>query len=317
MQKMVFLSGLEDKYRDRLQLEAPGWVIADGRLSASPAEDCADAEIIVGWNRQAEQIGLAPGTSLRWIQSFGAGVDGMPLAILKARGIYLTNASGVHPFPISETIFGLMLAFARQIGHYVRNQAGRVWQHDLRLSEIHGKTIAILGVGAIGEETARLARAFGMRVLGVRRSGQPSPFVDTMYDTGRLAEPLAQADFVVNILPLTQETRQLIGSAELALMKADAIYINVGRGETTDTAALIQALRENRIAGAGLDVVAPEPLPAESPLWAMPNVIITPHSAGATEFYNDRVMEIFLENLAAYLASGAPIRNIVDLSLGY
>jgi phosphoglycerate dehydrogenase-like enzyme len=317
MRKMIILAYLNDSHWQSLHQAAPGWAIIDGRSGRPDPQDLAEAEILLGWNQDVAPTCLAAGAHLRWIQTFGAGVDGMPLVELKSRNVFVTNASGVHPLPISETIFGLMLAFARKIGAFVRNQSEHLWRHDPHLSEIHGKTIGILGVGTIGEETARLAQAFQMRVLGLRRSGQASPYVDVMYGADGLDQVLSQSDYVINILPFTAETHHAIGSAAFACMKPNAIYINVGRGETTDTDALIQALRENRIAGAGLDVVAPEPLPPESPLWAMPNVLITPHSAGGTEHYTDRVMAIFLANLQAYLDQGSPAHNVVDLGLGY
>jgi phosphoglycerate dehydrogenase-like enzyme len=317
MRKLLFLDGSAESYRDALNKVAPGWLVVDGAQAADLSAELREAEILIGWNHQAELESLRPDSCLRWVQSLGAGVNGMPLNDFQERGIALTCASGVHPYPISEVILAMMLAYVRKINLNIQNQQNHIWQHQSGLSEIHGKTIGIVGVGAIGEETARLAKAFKMTVIGLRRSGQPAPHVDVMYDTAGLPDLLRQSDFVVNILPLTAETRRLMGQEQFHQMKANAFYINVGRGETTDTEALIRALQDKRLAGAGLDVTAPEPLPADSPLWDMPNVIITPHSAGANEHYFDRVMDIFLANLPAYLQDGEPNISRVDLSLGY
>ncbi len=317
MRKIVFLAGTADPYRDTLKQAAPGWQVVDGRQASDLAAELREAEIVIGWNPLAEQECLRPDSRLRWVQSLGAGVNGMPLKVFQNRRIALTSASGVHPYPISEVILALMLAYVRKLNLNILNQQQHAWKHETGLVEIHGKTIGILGVGAIGEETARLAKAFHMTVIGLRRSGQPAPNVDIMYDAAGLPELLRQSDFVVNILPLTAETRHLMGQEQFRQMKANAFYINVGRGETTNTEALIQALQEKRIAGAGLDVTAPEPLPADSPLWDMPNVIITPHSAGLNEHYFERVMAIFLANLPVYLKDGEPTVSRVDLDLGY
>ncbi len=260
-------------------------------------------------------------TNLRWIQQWGAGVDWLlrhPEATMLDR-LTVTNGSGIHPVPITEHILGLILAFGRGLHTQIRQQTQRKWQSPTwdRLFELPGKTLLLIGVGAIGERTAEMATALGMRVLGVRRDPTVAAAgVAEMYGPGALPQLLPQADIVVLTVPLTHETRNLIGEAELRLMKSTVCIINIGRGGTIDEAALIEALQEERIAGAGLDVVAVEPLPQESPLWAMENVIITAHYAGATPIYDERAMPIFLENLRRYVA-GEPLHNVVDKQLGY
>jgi len=182
---------------------------------------------------------------------------------------------------------------------------------------MHGETIGIIGVGDIGQETARLAKAFGMRVLGVRRSGEPTEHVDQMYSLEGLPQLLNESDYVVNALPLTEETYHYIGAKQFAQMKCNAFYINIGRGPTTDTEALLQALLSKQIAGAGLDVFEQEPLPADHPLWQMDNVILTPHSSGHTQYYGQRTLDIFLGNLHDYITKGKPTHNLVDLLKQY
>lgn len=259
--------------------------------------------------------------NLRWYQQWGAGADWL-LRHPKAAEMdfVLTNASGVHPIPITEHIFALLLALGRGIGRSVRAQMRSEWMgwdEKGRVFELTNKTMVLIGVGAIGERTAQVAVAFGMRVLGVRRNPQVSvPGVEAMVGPDRLLGVLPEADFVVIAAPLTDETRGMIGERELQAMKPTAYIVNIGRGGIIDEGTLIRALEEGWIAGAGLDVFEEEPLPEDSPLWQMENVIVTAHYAGATPHYDERAMTIFLDNLRRYRA-GEPLRNVVDKRLGY
>lgn len=275
------------------------------------------ADIILGWNRDVKKTLFEEGIALQWLQNMGAGVDHIPLQRIAELGVSLTNASGVHPFNLSESIFAMMLSLTRGVHTAIRNQQAGLWRPSARLGEMHGKTIAILGVGAIGAETAVIAKAFRMNVLGVRRSAAPVAGVDAMYGIDALNDVLAQSDYVVNCLPLTDETVKLIGKAQFAAMKPTSFYINIGRGGTTDTDALMEALENGGIAGAGLDVFEQEPLAADHPLWRLDNVILTPHEAGNTDVYTERAMPIVLDNLAHYRQGGVPLRNVVDLGAQY
>jgi len=182
--------------------------------------------------------------------------------------------------------------------------------------EIEGQTIAVLGLGDVGGTLAQKCKQLGMRVLGVRRSGEPFPGLDGVYPPSALATILPEADHVALCLPGTSETRHLLGAAEIALLKPTACVYNVGRGSALDQDALIAALREGRLGGAGLDVTTPEPLPDESPLWDLPNVILGQHSSGHSPFNHDRITDIFANNLARYL-KGEPLVNVVDKTRGY
>lgn len=257
---------------------------------------------------------------LRWLQQWGAGADWLlRYPDVAVSDLIVTSGSGVHPVPITEHIFAMILAFGRQLHQAIRRQARREWGQPPwdDLFELPGKTMLLIGVGSIGERTAAVATALGMRVLGVRRDPTiRAPHVAAMHSPDELLVLLPQADFVVLTVPLTPETRHLIGERQLQAMKASALIFNIGRGGTIDEAALIRALQEKRIAGAGLDVVAQEPLPAASPLWELENVIISGHYAGATPVYEERAMPIFLDNLRRYLAD-EPLHNIVDKTLGY
>ena len=263
---------------------------------------------------------LARMLNLRWYQQWGAGADWLIRhPEIAARDFIITNASGVHAIQISEHILALLLAFARRLPQACRAQLRGEWQRQEweQIFELAGKTMVLIGVGAIGERTAALAAALDVRVIGVRRDPTaPAPGIARLIGPERLADVLPEADFVVLTVPLTHNTRHMIGERELRLMKSTAHIVNIGRGGTIDEAALIRALREGWIAGAGLDVFEKEPLPPDSPLWGMENVIITAHYAGATPNYHERAFAIFLDNLRRY-RSGEPLRNVVDKRLGY
>jgi phosphoglycerate dehydrogenase-like enzyme len=259
--------------------------------------------------------------NLRWFQEWSAGTDWL-LRYPEAADLdfVLTNASGVHPIPISEHIFAFLLAFSRGLHRAIRAQGRHEWipqAGQKELFELAGKTMLLVGAGAIGERTARVAVALGMRVLGVRRDPTVgAPNVEQMFGPGQLPDLLPEADFVVLTIPLTHETRGMIGERELRAMKPTAYLVNIGRGGTVQEQALVRALEEEWIAGAGLDVFETEPLAEDSPLWAMDNVIITSHYAGGTPHYHERAVGIFLDNLRRYRA-GEPLRNVVDKRVGY
>lgn len=315
--KLIITHNVHEQQIKAVHRLTPDWELIAGRDPSIWESHLNDAEIIVGWKKEmAEMFDSTP--KLRWLQSWSAGVNSMPLDKMKSHGIKLTSANGVHAYPISETIFALMLGLTRKIHTYVRNQTTKSWNPSGLNLEIHGKTIGIIGVGAIGKETAKIAKAFGMTVLGIRHSGKQEEFVDKMFSSQQLNEVLPQCDYVVVTLPLTEDTYHLFGGKQFELMKESAFFINIGRGPIVDEHALIAALKVNQIAGAGLDVFEKEPLNEHNPLWEMENVIITPHTAGATEHYAKRVIEdIFIPNLKHYLEGKTPKINLVDYQKGY
>lgn len=318
VKKMVITRNIEQHYITQIKGIIPDWELIVGKDKHIWQGHVKDAEIIAGWNKGLKEYCLDPNSKLKWLQSWSAGVDYLPLEELNSRNIYLTSANGVHAYPISETIFTLMLGLTRKIHTYVKNQQKKTWHHAHMGQEIHGKTIGIIGVGTIGKETAKIAKAFGMNVLGVRHSGKPGDYVDDMYTPDQLDQLLPKCDYVVVTLPLTKETNHLFGVEQFTQMKSSAFFINIGRGEIVVETDLIQALSKGTIAGAGLDVFETEPLSTESPLWEMENVIVTPHTSGSTEHYNERVIEnILIPNLKAYLSGKVPPINLVDFSKGY
>ena len=319
--KKIALITYTPNYLEAIKAIAPGYEIVCVNTAEEAAKHLPEAEILMGWNNLAAEHCLADGSSLKLLQMTSAGVDSLPLAKLKEKGVFVANSSGVHPVTISEFVFSMLLAFARELHYSIRNQQEHFWDSKTRVNGniflLSGKTIGILGAGAIGAEVARLARAFNMRVLGCRRSGKAAPEYDEMYTQARLGEFLPQCDFVVNILPNTPETTGIIDDNGFAAMKDGAYYLAVGRGPTTKTDALIRALESGKLGGAGLDVTDPEPLPKDSPLWDMKNVIITPHNAGHRPDYSDAVLEILLENIEGYIKTGKPCRNVINHDLAY
>lgn len=263
---------------------------------------------------------LARAPNLRWCQQFGAGNDWIlshPQEI--ERDYLLTNGSGVQSVAVSEHVFAMLFALVRRLPLALRSQADAQWiKPGLQaVDELAGRTLVLVGLGAIGSRIARIACAMDMRVIGVRRNPDlPFEFADKVVGPGALPDVLPEADFLVLVPPLTDETMRLIGPQELAAMKSSAYLINVGRGRHVDEAALIEALRNKKIAGAGLDVFETEPLPDDSPLWKLENTIVTAHYGGSNPRFTELAFGIFLDNLRRYM-EGKPLRNLVDKKLGY
>ncbi len=258
--------------------------------------------------------------NLRWIHSQAAGIDYIDRApgLLDAR-VVITSSSGVHARPLSETVMGAMIALAKGFPQAVRRQGRHEWLRYMP-EDIEGKVVCVIGAGKIGTAIAERCRAMGMRVIGVRR-GRPEDGADAgpferLVGRDGLAETLAASDYVVLCAPRTPETVGMIGVKEFAAMKEGARFINVARGDLVDEEALIAALESGRVGGAFLDVFATEPLPDESPLWDMENVLITGHSGAGSADRDERVVDIFLENLGRYLG-GQPLVNVYDHERGY
>jgi D-2-hydroxyacid dehydrogenase (NADP+) len=240
--------------------------------------------------------------NLAWLHSMSAGVDSPVFATFLERGVRLSNSPGASAAPIARTVMMYLLALARDLPRMMRAQAKREWAWA-RWTELEGKQLAVLGWGPIGQEIARLANEFGMQPVIVRRAAKgDEPFpVRPLAD---LRDVAAEVDALAVALPLTDDTRGLISADVFAAMQSHAFFVNVGRGELVDQAALTDALSSGQIAGAGLDVTDPEPLPADDVLWSLPNVIITPHNSGSTVGTGRRANERFLENLTAWVIDG-------------
>lgn len=317
--KIVLRVPLEAQYLARLQRDFPE---VDFTFALTPEEVAAelpDAHAVVG-NAPLTGEQLARAANLRWVASTSAGVEKFPTNELAERDIVLTNFSGIGAPNIAEHVLGMMFAHARGLRLLIHYQDQHGWPDDesvLTTFELSGQLVGVVGMGEIGDELARRAHGIGMRVWGVQRHPEePPPYVERLLPSDGLPELLAEADHVVLCLPLTAETKYTIDTDELARMKKGAYLFNVGRGELVNQEALIAAIRGGTVAGAGLDVTTPEPLPPDSPLWEMPNVLITGHTAARTPRYWERGIELLSENVRRFLA-GEELKDTVDIKAGY
>jgi phosphoglycerate dehydrogenase-like enzyme len=315
-------------FAGRLRQEFPGVEVAQRDRYEGAEEELRDADILITWSLRAEQFAVA--RRLRWIHSPAAAVHLLMIPEVIASPVVVTNARAVHGPVVAEHAIALLLALAKRLPSGVRFQGKHVWaqtqlwRETPRPREVAGATLGLVGLGSIGREVARRAAALSMRVLAVREHPEKGmegvvageSAAHAVFGPAELDRVLAESDYVVLAAPLTAKTEALIDAARLAHMKPDAYLINVSRGPLVDEAALAEALRRRRIGGAALDVFSDEPLPPESPLWELDNVLITPHSAAMTEKLWERHLAQVTENLRRFLA-GQPLVGVVDKTRGY
>lgn len=310
-----------DWFPQRLQREFPQVNVVTLPDYSRVDEEIVDAEIVIAWSIRPEQIAAAK--QLQWVHSPAAAVHQLMFPELVNSDIILTNAREVHGPVVAEHVIALIFALAKKIPDSVRLQQRHVWGQQIlwdelpRIREVAGATVGIVGLGSIGRAVAKSAKALGMRVIAVREHPEKgSESADAVFGPAQIDELFRQADYVVLAAPVTETTKAIANAERLALMKTGACLINVGRGALVDEPALARALREKRIGGAALDVFPKEPLPVDSPLWDVPNLLITPHTAALTEKLWERHYSLFSENLQRYL-SGSPLLAIVDKRRGY
>lgn len=291
-----------------LRLESPVSSRGDGgtMVSQEALDAARHAEVYISTGFARELFLVT--RNLKWVHTGSAGVGSVLYPEMKASAVILTNSAGIHAAPVAESVIGMVLHFARGFDFAVRSQARGEWdQHafatfDSPVTEVCGSTLGLIGYGGIGREIARLARALGMNVLATRATP--------------VEQILREADYVVLTVPSTRETRGMIGARQLSLMKRNAVLINIARGNILDQNALIEALRKKSIRGAALDVFEPEPLPASSELWQLPNVLILPHVSATTPRFWEREADLIVDNFGRYIR-GEPMRNVVDKEKGY
>lgn len=278
-------------------------------------EQLEKAEIIFGSPKPAE---LIKAKNLRWLQLPSAGVDKfMNKNLFYNNDVILTNCSGIYGITIAEHVLAMILAFNRNLQEYTLFKKEKKWHIIRETREFYGSTVGVIGFGDIGQEVAKRVKALGARVLAVKRNPSLKPeYVDELYTTDDLDDVLKRSDYIVLTLPATDKTRGIISEERLRMMKPDAFLVNIGRGELVDQDALIKALKNNWIRGAGLDVMTPEPLPEDNPLWDIPSVIITQHSSGISKENDGRRLKLFMDNLKRY-QNEEPLINVVDFNRGY
>jgi len=270
-----------------------------------------NSEVYVTYGFELNSAVLAGAKNLKWVQIFRAGFDDLPLDEIRKRGIILTNVRGIHKIPMSEYTMGMILMLAHRFLEYRQNQLNNNWDRSIQAEELFEKTLGVVGTGSIGAEICRRAKAFGMHTIGINTRGTLVDGVDEVLPPQSLHELLSASDYVVVTVPLNDGTRGMIGRAEFEAMKPTACFVNISRGEVVDEEALIEALRGRRIKAAVLDVFQKEPLPPESELWKLDNVIITPHISALSPRYTERAFEVFTRNLDAYI-NGRELFNKVE-----
>jgi len=312
---VVLVSERLHEFLPQLKQTAPGVKLIE--LPSATARDIADADATFGVC--SEEV-LKQAKRLEWIQWSAAGVERcVQQPLVRERGLLITNMQRVAGPSMAEHVLAMMLALSRHLGDFWRAQQQGHWAKDNapELEDLEGRTLLVVGLGGIGTEVARRGHALGMRVIATRASGHSGPdFVSYVGTPDELLKLTKEADFVVNCAPLTAATTGIFNREFFAAMKPTAYFLSVGRGRSTVTADLIAALGSGKLAGAGLDVTDPEPLPADSPLWRLPNVIITPHISGVSTGTDEQYAALLTENLRRYIA-GDPMLAVVDVERGY
>jgi D-2-hydroxyacid dehydrogenase (NADP+) len=298
-------------YRDRLRAQFPALQFKLFHKAAEVAGDLSDTDVMIMFGIEVRDPMLSGAPRLRWIQSLATGVDHFLRCPSLKPQVLITNGRGIHGAPMREQVVYQMMAVSRDAVRQVGDQKAHFWERRL-WSTLHGKTAVIVGVGVVGIAIAELLKAFGMHVVGVTRTPRAVAGFDETMPTDRLADAARRADYLINVLPASADNIALFDARIFAAMKPSAYYISAGRGQTVDEAALLAALRERRIAGAGLEVFQTEPLPPDSPFWELPNVFITPHVGGYVVEYEDFIMPLVVDNMRLFLnGRQSEMQNIV------
>lgn len=307
-----------DDYIERVADSLAGHTFVICEDVGAVEREIVDADVMIGWRITPEVFARAK--QLKWIQFGSSGIDHTIFPELIASDVILTTLSGIHIIPVAEHVMAMMLSLTRRLDLSMKLQMERRYDRAEiadTAGELAGKTIGIAGLGKIGMSIARLSAAFGMRVVGMKRTVGPAlNGIDKIFAPEELHKMLPEVDMLVLVVPLTSETRELIGRREIEMMKDGAYFINVARGAMVDHEALGDALRSGKLRGAALDVFPTEPLPPASPIYNLPNTIITPHTAGSSRNYGERAASIFRQNLQAFLSGGEMI-NVYNRERGY
>jgi len=317
--RKILVNPLVPELVDQLRVAAPKATFLSAATPAEAAKLAKDADVSLGWCTPEV---LAAGSKLRWIQSYSAGVERcVAIPQVQAGGVLLTNMQRVAAPVMAEHVLAMMLAFSRGLQFFIPERMAGRWTDEppptTRMFAIEGKTLLVVGLGGIGTEVAKRAHALGMTVTAVRASGHEGPdYVSYVGLPSELRRLAGTADFIVNTTPLTAATTNLFDAKFFDACKKGAYFFNVGRGKSVVQADLVAALRSGQIAGAGLDVTEPEPLPADDPLWKLQNVILTPHVSVASDLGQTVRLEILKENLRRYVA-GEKMLSVVDVAKGY
>jgi D-2-hydroxyacid dehydrogenase (NADP+) len=311
MTKVLILDVHAEMYRDRLREEFPQLEFALFKTASEAAGDLSDIDALICFGIAIEDSILRRATNLKWIQSLATGVDHFLRCPSLRPNVLITSGRGIHGPAMREQVLYLMMGVSRDVARQVEDKKAHIWQRRL-WSTLDGKTAVIVGVGVVGIAIGESLNALGMTVIGVTRTPRAVTGFDEMISTDRLVEAARRADYLINVLPADSNNLGIFSAEVIAAMKPTAYFINGGRGQTVDEAALIAALREHRIAGAGLDVFQNAPLAPNSPFWDLPNVFITPNVGGYIVEYEEQIMPIVIDNMRLFLAGRQnEMQNIV------
>lgn len=277
----------------------------------------SEAEVFVTYGEDLTEEVLHKAEKLQWVMVMSAGIEKLPSQILKERNILVTNVRGIHKIPMAEFVFGYILQYAKQLDVFLKQQSEKVWNKKVPIQEVYGKTLLVVGAGAIGSQISTYGRTFGMHTIGINRSGNKNDAFHETYSRDYLNEVLPKADYVVSVLPNTNETQYVFTKEQFNRMKQDAVFINVGRGNAVNEEDLLEALNNDELAHAFLDVFEKEPLPEDHPFWTCEKVTLTPHLSALTNMYLPRAYEIFAQNLEVYIDKKNDFINVIDLDRGY
>ncbi|MCU9614653.1 D-2-hydroxyacid dehydrogenase [Caldibacillus lycopersici] len=280
-------------------------------------DEIETAEILMTYGEDLSDAIIEKAKALKWIMVMAAGVEKLPHEAIAKRNILVTNVRGVHKIPMGEFAIGYMLQYAKQSALFQTQQQEKIWNRNVTLRELYDHTLLVVGAGAIGSQIGKYAKVFGMKTIGINRSGNRVEEFDEVYPMEQLNEILPAADYIVSILPSTELTTGVFAKPQFSLMKNEAVFINMGRGSAVNEEDLIEALNNGELAHAFLDVFAQEPLPEDHPFWSSDKVTITPHLTGISRNYLKRGLEIFRRNLHMYLKGENKFENIIDVHRGY
>ncbi|GGA89410.1 D-2-hydroxyacid dehydrogenase [Ornithinibacillus halotolerans] len=314
---ILFTAKLSEKHKEKLVAlySEVEFIFANDIQEAEKHLD--KAEVVVTYGADLDEEKLSRATNLKWIMVLSAGVDQLPLKQIEERGIVVTNSSGIHKVQMAEYTISMLLQVYRQEQTFFESQKNHHWNNSVKIKEISEQTMLVLGTGAIGEEIARLGKAFRMKTIGISRSGNKVDYFDEVHKLDKLMEVLPQADFVVSVLPGTKETQYLLNKEHFKQMRNSAVFVNIGRGNLVKSEDILYAIQQEEIAHVILDVFEQEPLPEDHPFWNEPNITMTPHISGNSPKYMTRALAIFEENLNKYMNGDTNYINTIDPSRGY
>lgn len=317
MMKIVFSASISERHQQRLKEQYPNHLFVFGSQIDEIEEELSTAHVIVTYGEDLTEQHIEKAVSLEWIMVISAGIDKLPFEAIVKRDIIVTNSRGVHAVPMSEYAISMILNVNRQEAVLLRNTEAKNWDRSVKMKEISGSTLVVLGTGAIGQEVARLAKAFQMTTYGVARTAKQVEYFDDVVSIEEMHTVLPKADHVVAVLPSTSQTKNLLREEHFNAMKNDVVFLNMGRGDLVQSEVIINALDQGQIAHAVLDVFEVEPLPADHPLWKTKGVTITPHLSGISPHYHTRALEIFTDNLTQMDRGETELKNLIDLSRRY